>query len=142
MFEVLGGIKGPVGMVLVDLVEPPSEWAYPALPRPIVQESLLTLRDLLGVNLLDTAVFSSREGIEVYLDRFGTLEIRTGTWDEPRLRSLLVAKGFLAVPRLSVLPPPAPDPRTWTPELRTRLETVQEVLIAEGANHVTGDTNR
>ena len=121
-------------MVLVDVGGPPREWATPSVPRPAVQEGLLSLRDLLGNGLLDIAVFSSREGVEVYLDRFGTLEIRIGSWDEPRLRSLLERKGFRRVARLSVLPPSPGGMTRWTPENRQRFDVAQEFLAVEAAS--------
>lgn len=125
LIEAVQAARSPLGLVLVEADGGHREWAVPRLARTAVLHSLVTLRDLLGVGLLDLAVFSPQEGLEIYLDRFGTLEIRAGVWEEPRLRSLLEGHGFQGVVGLSLLPEEAPTPATWNEESRERYASVQ-----------------
>jgi hypothetical protein len=72
----------------------------------------MTLRDLWGQGGLDLAVYSSRDGIEIFLDRFGTLEVRSEAWFEPRMHALFTRRGFTRIGRLAPVPsnPPATSP--------------------------------
>lgn len=126
--EAVRAARSPLGLVLVEAQGTHPEWAIPDLKRSAVLHALMTLRDLLGRGLLDAAVFSSQEGLEVYLDRFGMLEIRAGLWEEPRLRSLLEARGFRGVAGLSVLPEAPPEETEWSTESRERYQSVQWML--------------
>ena len=100
LLDAVRAIPGTLGVAIVELGESPREWVGTGVARAEVLESVLALRDLLGRGTLDLAVFSSHEGVEIYLDRTGLLEIRTGgTW-EPRARSLLEAQHFVWAPRL------------------------------------------
>jgi hypothetical protein len=81
-------------VVVVELGAETREWVARSIPRARVLEGLLSLRDLLGAGAMDVAVFSPEHGIEIFLDRWGSLEIRTGGWWEPRFRTLLEERGF------------------------------------------------
>jgi hypothetical protein len=110
-------------MVLVEVKPTPREWIVTSVPRPRILESLLSIRDLLGQGYIDLAVFSQRHGVEVFLDRLGTLEIRSGAWFEPRLRALFESQGFQETPRLSVLPQ-REAPIEWIEEHEARVKAV------------------
>jgi len=125
LIEAVRAARSPLGLVLVEAEGTHREWAVPRLKRTAVLHALVTLRDLFGTGLLDVAVFSSQEGLEIYLDRFGTLEIRAGSWEEPRLRSLLEAQGFQGVVGLSALPEESPPGAVWNEESRERYANVQ-----------------
>jgi hypothetical protein len=125
LLEAVRAARSPLGLVLVEAEGAHREWAVPRLQRTLVLHALVTLRDLFGVGLLDVAVFSPQEGLEIYLDRFGTLEIRAGSWEEPRLRSLLEGRGFQGVVGLSMLPQELPAPTAWNEESRERYAHVQ-----------------
>jgi hypothetical protein len=96
LLDGIRSVPGPWGVVLVELGPQPREWVARSLPRARVLEGLLSLRDLLAAGTMDVAVFSSERGIEIFLDRRGELEIRTGAWWEPRFRGLLEKHGFRA----------------------------------------------
>jgi hypothetical protein len=128
LLEAVRSTRSPLGLVMVEAEGPHAEWAVPDLKRSAVLHALVALRDLLGRGLLDVAVFSSPEGFEVYLDRLGTLEIRAGLWEEPRLRSLLEGQGFRGVPGLSVIPEHRPEEVEWSEESRERYWNVQHML--------------
>ena len=100
LLDAVRAIPGSLGVAIVEIGDSPREWVGSGVSRAEVLESVLALRDLLGRGSLDLAVFSSHEGVEIYLDRTGLLEIRTGgTW-EPRARSLLESQHFIWAPRL------------------------------------------
>ena len=123
LLEAVRAMPGNHGMVLVELRPSPREWIVTSVSRPRVLESLLSIRDLLGQGHIDLAVFSRRHGVEVFLDRFGTLEIRSGAWFEPRLRALFESRGFQQTPRLSVLPRHE-APIEWIEEHEARVRAV------------------
>jgi len=124
LLDAVRAIPGSLGVALVELGESPREWVGTGVSRGEVLESVLALRDLLGRGSLDLAVFSSHEGVEIYLDRTGLLEIRTsGTW-EPRARSLLEAQHFTWAPRL----PEALNPGPTNAAARERIQAVAEFL--------------
>jgi hypothetical protein len=122
LMDCVRALPGPLGIVIVDLGESPREWVGNSLSRVQILEGLLALRDLLGQGAMDVAVFSSEEGVELFLDRSGTLEIRTGGWWEPRARSLLEGRGFRWVSSLAPTWSTAPVP--LTPEARERINAV------------------
>jgi hypothetical protein len=123
--DAVRAIPGSLGVVIVELGETPREWVGTGSSRPEVLESVLALRDLLGRGALDLAVFSSVEGVEIYLDRAGILEIRTGGSWEPRARSLLENRGFRWTARLT---PAWNPPAVLLPEARERLVAVTRFL--------------
>lgn len=126
LLDAVRALPGTLGLVIVDLCEPPREWIGGNLTRVQVLEGLLALRDLLGQGAMDVAVFSSGEGVEIFLDRSGVLEIRTGGSWEPRARSLLESRGFRWV---STFPDsPAENVRPATPLTRERIAAVSEFL--------------
>ncbi len=124
ILEAARSLSGSLGVVLVEVHDTPREWTAIDMDRSQILEGLLELRDLLGRGGLDLAVFSSDEAVEVFLDRFGTLEIRCGGWHEPRFRGLLEGQGFAHVPALSSLPLDIPDQSRWTEEDTRRVEDV------------------
>jgi hypothetical protein len=100
LLDAVRAIPGSFGVAIVELGDSPREWVGTGVLRGEALEAILALRDLLGRGSMDLAVFSSSEGVEIYLDRTGLLEMRTGgTW-EPRARSLLDAQHFTWAPRL------------------------------------------
>lgn len=108
LLEAVRELSGPLGLVIVE-VQRVREWVVSAVPRARVLGGLVTLRDLLGQGPIDVAVFSTPMATEIFLDRWGNLEVRAGTWLEPRLRAILEYHGFREVPHLSTLPSqPAP----------------------------------
>jgi hypothetical protein len=124
LLDAVRAISGSLGVAIVELGESPREWVGSGVSRAEALEAILALRDLLGRGSLDLAIFSSTEGVEIYLDRRGLLEIRTGgTW-EPRARSLLMAQKFVWAPKL---PPPA-YPEVPNPGARDRIGAVAEFL--------------
>jgi len=133
---VLDGIRylpGPLGLVLVEVGPPPREWVASSLPQARVLEALMALRDVWGQGHVDLAVHSRRHGVEIFLDRYGTLEFRMESWLEPRIRSLLERRGFQKVTRLSVLPASAPTPIEWTEGHADRLRGVRSGLAMRPA---------
>jgi hypothetical protein len=127
LLEGITVVPGSLGIVIVEATPVAREWLAPTVKRSRILEALLSIRDLLGQGHLDIAVFSPRHGVEFFLDRFATLEIRTGSWLEPRFRAMLEAKEFRYVARLPVLPE---DPRVaeWTEEDRVRVARAREAL--------------
>ena len=115
-------LPGELGLVVVEVHDRPREWTATAVERASVLEMLVGMRDLLGRGGLDVAVFSPDEGVEVFLDRFATLEIRCGEWNEPRFRGMLEGLGFSFDERVPSLPETYPDPVAWTEEDRSRVE--------------------
>jgi hypothetical protein len=107
--EAVQELSGPLGLVIVE-VQRVREWVVSEVPRSRVLAGLVSLRDLLGQGPIDVAVFSTPMAMEIFLDRWGNLEVRAGTWIEPRLRAILGHHGFREVPHLSTLPSqPAPS---------------------------------
>ena len=131
---VLKWIQGqhtPLGIVLVDYAAgDPREWVAEPVPRRSVLAGLLMLRDLLGDGGFDLALHAAHDNWELILDRWGVLEVRAGSWNEPRLRSVLAEAGFTEAEELSALPPVG-TPREWTPELWDRVREVREQLALE-----------
>ena len=127
LLEGIGVVPGSWGIVVVEVTPVAREWLAPSVSRPRVLEALLSIRDLLGQGHVDIAVFSPEHGVEFFLDRFATLEIRTGSWLEPRFRALLEAKEFRYESRLPVLPK-APRVAEWTEEDRLRLARARDAL--------------
>jgi hypothetical protein len=126
-FDAIRTVTGSLGVVLVEVTPTPREWLVPSVPRARILEGLVSIRDLLGTGHLDVAVFSHRNGVEFFLDRFGTLEIRTGSWLEPRLRGILESRRFEKVSHLATLPSLS-DPIEWTDEHRDRVSLVRSAL--------------
>ncbi len=131
MVETVRALTGVFGVVLVEVHGPSREWSAQGLDRGRVLGALLQLRDLWGRGVVDLAVFSPTEGVELFLDRFGTLEIRTGTWNETRVKALLELEGFRPAGRLPTLPSPVADPASWDGDARERLARVRETLGLE-----------
>ncbi len=139
LLEAARDLPPPVGMVLVEVHGPTREWVGEPLPRAPVLDALLGLRDLWGRGLADVAVFSPGAGTEVFLDRFGTLEIRTASWRERPFRQLLDSHGFTATGRLSTLPVPGPV-EEWTEDRRERFHGFRERLgLTRPENRVPGE---
>ena len=101
LLDAVRALPGPLGVAIVDLGEPTREWAGTGASRAEVLEAILAMRDLLGRGSLDVAVFSGHEGVEIYLDRAGILELRVQSSWEPRARSLLESGGFMWAARLT-----------------------------------------
>jgi hypothetical protein len=139
--DCIRALPGSLGMVIVDLGEMPQEWVGGGLSRFQVLEGLLALRDLLGKPGMDVAVFSPSEGVEVFLDRSGSLEIRTGGSWEPRARSLLEHREFRWVSRLG--PIAAVDAVPVAEETHQRIAAVSAFLnlratgVTFGARHTS-----
>lgn len=125
--DVIRTVTGSLGLVLVEVTPVPREWLVSSIPRARILEGLFSIRDLLGSGHLDVAVFSGRHGVEFFLDRLGTLEIRTGSWLEPRMRGVLESQGFERVGHLTTLPQ-VRDPIDWTDEHQDRVDQVRTVL--------------
>ena len=125
LFDAVRALPGPLGVAIVELGEPTREWVGTGASRAEVLEAILALRDILGRGSLDVAVFSGHEGVEIYLDRTGILELRVqGSW-EPRARSLLETGGFMWAARLA----PAWMPSgTLSLEARERVSAVAAFL--------------
>ena len=124
LLDAIRSIPGTLGVAIVELGDSPREWVGTGVSRAEVLEGMLALRDLLGRGSLDFAAFSSSEGVEIYLDHTGLLEIRTGgTW-EPRARSLLEAQKFVWAPRL----PEALSSGPVNAAARDRIAAVAEFL--------------
>jgi len=128
LVETVRAVTGAFGVVLVEVHGLSREWTAQGLDRGRVLGSLLQLRDLWGRGVLDLAVFSASEGVELFLDRFGTLEIRTGSWNEARVKALLELAGFRSARRLPTLPSPVADPALWDAGARNRVARVKETL--------------
>jgi hypothetical protein len=137
LMDCVRALPGPLGVVMVELGDTPRESVGNGITRGQILEGLLALRDLFGQGALDVAVFSSEEGVELYLDRSGTLEIRTGGWWEPRARSLLEARGFRWVSDLA--PQWSTSPVPLTLEARERVAAVCAFLDLRVSSAVYGD---
>jgi hypothetical protein len=124
LLDAVRVLPGGLGIAIVELGESPREWVGTGVSRGELLEAILALRDLLGHGALDLAVFSSSEGVEIYLDRGGLLEIRASNSWEPRARSLLEAQHFVWAPRL----PDAWSPSPTSPAARDRIAAVAEFL--------------
>lgn len=101
VFDLVRELPNPMGVVLVEYGESVRELVSSTLERQQVTESLFRLRDLLGSPLMDLAVFSEAHGIEIFLDQFGLLEVRTGSWLEPRVVAMLEQLEFETVPEVT-----------------------------------------
>jgi hypothetical protein len=77
---------------------------------------------------MDLALFSSAHALEVFLDRWGTVEIRTGSWNEPRIIAVLHASGFERVDRVAPVPPESGGELEWTDEATQRVRRVRKRL--------------
>ena len=136
--ELVRAHRGNLGLVMVEYESDDLlEWVDESLDRGRVLETLLSLRDLLGSGGFDVAIHTPYEGWELILDRFGILEIRAGSWQEPRLRSLFTEAGFCEVPRLSALPPDV-DPLPWSRESWERFNRVRFALGLSAPDDATG----
>ena len=124
LLDAIRSLSSPLGVVFVVVEESSTEWIASPVRRQKVLEGLVTIRDLLGTGGVDLAVFSSTEGIEIFLDRSGTLEFRYEPWWEPRLRSILGEQGFRLVPRLPT-PSQSSEETIWSPEESARLDFVR-----------------
>ena len=141
LLDVLRILPGRVGLVVVEYREgpgyrrEPTEWIGASLERHRVLQALMSLRDLLGRSGFDVAVFSPSQGIEVFLDSLGGLEIRAEAWNEPRLLSILDHAGFRPEPSLSLSPAGPREPTLWTIEARHRLRRVRRSLGLAAGSH-------
>ena len=124
LLETARSLAGSLGMVLVEVHGRPREWTAANLDRSLLLQGLMGLRDLLGRGGLDMALFSADEAVEVFLDRFATLEIRCGGWHEPRFRGLLEAQGFARTARVSALPLCYHGAPPWTEADSRRVEEI------------------
>lgn len=124
LLDAARSLPGSLGLVLVEVHGRPREWTAVDMDRSRLLEGLFELRDLLGEGGIDMAVFSAEESVEVFLDRFATLEIRCGGWHEPRFRGLLEAQGFERLERLSSLPLSYKGAPPWPEEAARRVEEV------------------
>ncbi len=128
LVEAVRAFTGPLGLILVEVHGRAREWAGENLDRTAVLAALLQARDLWGRGVADLALFYAGEGVEIYFDRFGLLEMRAGGWAEPRLRAILELQGFGEVSRLSSLPLPPKEVVAPTPETLARLGAIREAL--------------
>jgi hypothetical protein len=127
-FQTVRSLHGTPGLALIELQGGLRQWTSGQVPRSALLEALLRIRDLLGQQGLDTAVFSPEDAMEVCLDRFGTLEIRCGEWHEPGLLGVLQDLGFRGVPWMSAVPSQVDPAPPWTEEARKRFEAVRARL--------------
>ncbi len=124
----LRSLPGPFGLVLSTTQPPLREWSAPLLGRAVVLEALMRIRDRLGVSGLDLGVHSEREGLELSLDRFGTLEGRSLPGGLEGLGDELEGRGFDRVERVPVLPQEPQEVLDWTEDAEARLGWVVEHL--------------
>ena len=135
VFSLLEDFGGPLGMVVVEHRDRSREWVARDLERGRVIQALMTLRDLLGRGVLDLALFSSTHALEVFLDQWGTLEIRTGVWNEPRIIATLEVAGFERVDHVSPVPAEGRVEHEWSADATHRVRTIRELLGLEPAPH-------
>jgi hypothetical protein len=130
LLDVIQETPAPLGIALVEYrAEEPVEWVSSGLDRGTVLEGILSVRDLVGRGAVDLAVFSQIQGLELFLDRLGILEIRTGAWNEPRLISVLDRLGFHRVPRVSLASGDLdPGAAPWDEESLRRFDRTKERL--------------
>ena len=127
-FQAATRLRGPLGLVLVEDHGAPREWTSADEGRAVILEALLQLRDLLGRGGMDVGLFSAVEGVELFLDRFGSLDVRCVSWRESEMRRILDGLGFRRVPRISVVPSPDRDRTPWSPEDHSRFARVRNEL--------------
>lgn len=136
--EGIRALAGPLGIVLSTTAPPLREWSAPFLGRAKVLEALMRIRDRLGVSGLDLGVHSEQDGIELALDRFGTLEGRSVPGGLEALGNALEGRGFERVERLPVLPDRNVNLSEWTLDAEARLVWVVQHLGC-GQGHEAGE---
>lgn len=129
--EVVRFMSPPLGIAMVEYRDRPREWVAPSVERGRVLEAFVGLRDLLGCGGFDLAVFSPTETLELFIDRSGLMEIRTGSWNEPKLRSILTACGFLETLHVPTLPVSRRAGFEWTPDQDRRVRRIHESLALQ-----------
>lgn len=127
LIEMPRVFSGRLGLILVEYTPEPKEWVAPSLNRTAVLSALVGVRDLLGTGCVDTALHSYDQAIEVFVDRCGLLEIRTGQWHEPQIRGLLEAAGFEETERVSTIPE-RPPRLELSAETRLRVASLIQAL--------------
>ncbi len=107
----------------------------PKCLRPRCLAAMVSVRDLLGRGALDVAVHSRNEGVEVFLDHLGELDVRSGGWNERRFRDVFARLSFFATedplaPCAGVGNAFPPDP-DWQSRLAAAMETLGLVPVEE-----------
>ena len=132
LVHLLRGLPEPMGLVLVE-ADSGCEWVgSTSLKRAQVLEAVMSLRDVLGRGPLDFAAYSQEAGTEVYFDRWGTLEIRAGSWKEGMLCRFLENRGFKRTARMSVLPPKPDAPESEEDAPPAHAERLARICVGLG----------
>lgn len=94
--DVVRSLSGRPGVVLVEYGERPVEWVASEVSPAALLAAMVSVRDLLGRGTLDVAVHSRNEGVEVFLDHLGELDVRSGGWNERRFHEVFTRLSFFA----------------------------------------------
>ena len=126
--DVVRSLSGRPGVVLVEYGERPTEWVAAEVSPAALLAAMVSVRDLLGRGALDVAVHSRNEGVEVFIDHLGELDVRSGSWNERRFRDVFSRLAFLATE--DPLPPSeaAGKALALDPDRQTRLTAAVETL--------------
>ncbi len=134
-FDVVRSLSGRPGVILVEYGERPVEWVASEVSPAALLAAMVSVRDLLGRGAVDVAVHSRNEGIEVFLDHLGELDVRSGSWNERRFHEVFTRLAFFATE--DPLPsradrgtafPPDPD---WQSRLAAAVESLGLVPVEE-----------
>ena len=126
--DMIRSLSGRPGVVWVEYAERPEEWAASEVALSTLLAAMVSVRDLLGREAMDMAVYSRNEGVEVFLDHLGELEVRSGSWNESRFRAVLERVGFRCAEDI-FLPGTAEAVREpLDPAWRTRLAEARDML--------------
>jgi hypothetical protein len=126
--DVVRSLSGRPGVVLVEYGERPTEWVASEVAPSALLAAMVSVRDLLGRGAVDVAVHSRNEGIEVFIDHLGELDVRSGSWNERRFRDVFARLSFFATE--DPLPPCAGVGEALPPESdgQSRLAAAVETL--------------
>jgi hypothetical protein len=126
-FDVVRSLSGRPGVILVEYGERPVEWVASEVSPAALLAAMVSVRDLLGRGAIDGRPLAN-EGIEVFLDHLGELDVRSGSWNERRFRDVFTRLAFFATE--DPLPPSAGDANEFTPDpdWRSRLAAAVETL--------------
>jgi hypothetical protein len=127
-FDVVRSLSGRPGVILVEYGARPVEWVATEVSPAALLAAMVSVRDLLGRGALDVAVHSRNEGVEVFLDHLGELDVRSGSWNEHRFRDMFARLAFFATE--DPLPPRAGAGTAFPPALdgQSRLAAAVEAL--------------
>lgn len=135
--DVVRSLSGRPGVILVEYDERPTEWVASEVAPAALLAAMVSVRDLLGRGAIDVAVHSRNEGVEVFLDHLGELDVRSGSWNERRFRDVFTRLAFFAtedpLPLRAGVANEFPADPDWRSRLAAAVETLGLVPVEERA---------